>query len=48
MTRQKSGYQRIHDRQAREAPEVAIGRPQFLDAVLQAQRRDAGVVNLRA
>ena len=42
-----SCYEWIHHRQIREAAEIAIGRPQFLDAVLQAQRRNTGVVNLR-
>lgn len=50
MLREKRGRlsdQRIPDREARKTTEVPICRPQFLDAVMQTQGRDACVVYLR-
>jgi hypothetical protein len=38
----------IADPQAREAAEVPVDRPQFIDSVLKTNRGDPGVVDLRA
>jgi hypothetical protein len=38
--------QRVYDRKVCDAIEVSVRRPQLADAVLPAQSRDAGVVDL--
>ena len=43
-----SRHQGVSRRQPWKATEVAIRRPQLPDSMLEAQRRDASIMNLRA
>lgn len=43
-----SGDQRVLCRQLRKTAEIPVGRPQGLDSMMQNERRDPGVMDLRA